>query len=594
MDVAGIKAKNYADAAQGNKPGAGSGAEQLLSNFSAAVAERMRKAGMFAAENGSKHGAGLVGQMKPNADIQVEAQPEARADAPSDNVQDASSSRRDENRAERRRTEGSDTHHDDGVDARPAHAEAPRETQQAERADAAKDGAGAQSHGEDRAKGQDDATDTKQQAGHAGDTVKTGGAENAALVQVNVTQVAAVHSHAPEDKTITVAQAATEKGANAQAKADAGAKKQNASGGQAHAGEGAHVNQSADGDDAAGRASDASSKTKGQAQTQTQANPNTHLKADASQGADKGATVVQQQAQDLSKKVGSDKPLSVTVTVANPSEALVSKPAGALIDPAALQAGEDGSAPTTGKGAAKTQAINPAAANAQGAKDPQVMTPQTDALQALQAQKTQVQVQAKADGAGLDAKVQATQAAGNVAQAVKAGGAEAAAPAQPANTTANTQQAQAAKQPQPAQAHLAKEQVTDQVKVQITKAINDGVDKIRIQLKPAHLGRVDVQLEMTHDGRVSAVVSADNKDTLNLLKQDARELERALREAGLNLNSGDLSFNLRGEGGRQSASNEDARPTMSKPIKEPTLEELLTTQPMRRDVISEDRVDITA
>ncbi len=90
--------------------------------------------------------------------------------------------------------------------------------------------------------------------------------------------------------------------------------------------------------------------------------------------------------------------------------------------------------------------------------------------------------------------------------------------------------------------------VADQVSVHIAKALKAGVDRITIQLRPASLGRIDVQLEVGHDGRVMAVVTADNKDTLDLLQRDARELERALRDAGLQADSGSLSFNLRGQG----------------------------------------------
>jgi len=44
-----------------------------------------------------------------------------------------------------------------------------------------------------------------------------------------------------------------------------------------------------------------------------------------------------------------------------------------------------------------------------------------------------------------------------------------------------------------------------------------------------------------------AVVTADNKDTLDLLRRDSSELQRALAEAGMDLDSGDLNFNLRGQ-----------------------------------------------
>lgn len=89
--------------------------------------------------------------------------------------------------------------------------------------------------------------------------------------------------------------------------------------------------------------------------------------------------------------------------------------------------------------------------------------------------------------------------------------------------------------------------IPDQIAVNIKKAIGDGVDKITIQLKPGNLGRVEVKLEVGHDGRVIVVVSAEKSETLEALQRDARGLERALQEAGLKTNAGDLSFNLRGE-----------------------------------------------
>jgi hypothetical protein len=74
-----------------------------------------------------------------------------------------------------------------------------------------------------------------------------------------------------------------------------------------------------------------------------------------------------------------------------------------------------------------------------------------------------------------------------------------------------------------------------------------GTDRIEIQLRPASLGAVDVQLNVAHDGRVTAVIAADRADTLDLLRRDASGLEQALRDAGLQADSGSLSFNLRGE-----------------------------------------------
>jgi flagellar hook-length control protein FliK len=86
------------------------------------------------------------------------------------------------------------------------------------------------------------------------------------------------------------------------------------------------------------------------------------------------------------------------------------------------------------------------------------------------------------------------------------------------------------------------------VAVHVARAAADGVDRIRIQLEPADMGRIDVKLEVGHDGRVIAVIAADRQDTLDLLQRDARALERALQEAGLKADSNSLDFNLRGGG----------------------------------------------
>ncbi|HTZ81367.1 MAG TPA: flagellar hook-length control protein FliK, partial [Stellaceae bacterium] len=59
---------------------------------------------------------------------------------------------------------------------------------------------------------------------------------------------------------------------------------------------------------------------------------------------------------------------------------------------------------------------------------------------------------------------------------------------------------------------------------------------------------VDVKLELTHDGRLTAVISADRSDTLMMLQRGSGELQQALRDAGVQADSGSLSFNLRGDG----------------------------------------------
>ncbi|MDH3700686.1 MAG: flagellar hook-length control protein FliK [Alphaproteobacteria bacterium] len=109
--------------------------------------------------------------------------------------------------------------------------------------------------------------------------------------------------------------------------------------------------------------------------------------------------------------------------------------------------------------------------------------------------------------------------------------------------------------------------VTNQVSVQIQKAVGQGVDQIRIQLKPADLGRVDVKLNVAPDGRVNVAVSVENPDTLELLQRDARALQNALQDAGLRTDSDSLQFTLKGHGrdfsGGEDASTPDENATLA-------------------------------
>jgi len=95
----------------------------------------------------------------------------------------------------------------------------------------------------------------------------------------------------------------------------------------------------------------------------------------------------------------------------------------------------------------------------------------------------------------------------------------------------------------------------EQVSTQIAMAAKDGVDRIKVQLHPAELGRIDIKLELGNDGRVIAVISADNQDSLDLLKQDSKQLEQALKDAGFETGSDSLSFSLnQGQGDNEEPS----------------------------------------
>lgn len=93
--------------------------------------------------------------------------------------------------------------------------------------------------------------------------------------------------------------------------------------------------------------------------------------------------------------------------------------------------------------------------------------------------------------------------------------------------------------------------VEEQISVHIRKAVDEGVDHISLKLTPPELGKLHIKLEISHDGRAQVLVTADNKDTFDMLQRDARGLQNALNEAGLKADSGSLQFDLREQPGQQ-------------------------------------------
>lgn len=112
----------------------------------------------------------------------------------------------------------------------------------------------------------------------------------------------------------------------------------------------------------------------------------------------------------------------------------------------------------------------------------------------------------------------------------------------------------------PTQTPLPFTPIADQVALTLKQAAADGSGNIKIQLKPESLGAIDVSLNVAHDGRVTAVITADRSDTLNMLKQDSSALQQSLRDAGLQADSSSLSFNL----------SSDSQPNLSQNTSEET------------------------
>ena len=99
-------------------------------------------------------------------------------------------------------------------------------------------------------------------------------------------------------------------------------------------------------------------------------------------------------------------------------------------------------------------------------------------------------------------------------------------------------------------------QVIEQIKVNINRSVKAGMDRVTIQLRPENLGRIEVKMELSQDSKVRAFITADVRETLDLLQRDARGLERALQDAGLRTDSNNLHFALRSDSESQSGENQ--------------------------------------
>jgi flagellar hook-length control protein FliK len=98
------------------------------------------------------------------------------------------------------------------------------------------------------------------------------------------------------------------------------------------------------------------------------------------------------------------------------------------------------------------------------------------------------------------------------------------------------------------------------------RRISNGLKEFTLRLDPPELGRVDVRLTVGTDKKVRAVVSTDRPEALKDLALSARELTRALQDAGLELEENGLSFSMNDQS--SSHQNRDANQQQSTRLKD--------------------------
>jgi flagellar hook-length control protein FliK len=193
----------------------------------------------------------------------------------------------------------------------------------------------------------------------------------------------------------------------------------------------------------------------------------------------------------------------------------------------------------TGKANAAT-AQAPGAATANAAAHPQVAKPQADGA----ATETKPGAADRTADAPQGAPTTPTHAGPQGLVAPTDTSAQAAAAVQaPLTNTTSTASASTATLTATAATNMAVP-VTG-IPVEIAAAIRSGKSRFDISLDPAELGRIDVRINVDRAGNVTSHLTVEKPETLQMLRQDAPQLQRALDDAGLKTGSNGLSFSLR-------------------------------------------------
>ena len=81
--------------------------------------------------------------------------------------------------------------------------------------------------------------------------------------------------------------------------------------------------------------------------------------------------------------------------------------------------------------------------------------------------------------------------------------------------------------------------------VEIAARAQAGRNRFEIRLDPPELGRIDVRLDVDRSGHVTSRLMVDRAETLDALRRDAGDLERALQQAGFKTADNGMQFTLR-------------------------------------------------
>lgn len=93
---------------------------------------------------------------------------------------------------------------------------------------------------------------------------------------------------------------------------------------------------------------------------------------------------------------------------------------------------------------------------------------------------------------------------------------------------------------------LGKE-VVEQIKINITKTAVKGVDTIDIELQPEELGKVQVRMYISKDGKLHTDIIASRQETADLLQREVDGLSKAFQDAGYDTDKQSFNFSFQKE-----------------------------------------------
>ena len=147
-------------------------------------------------------------------------------------------------------------------------------------------------------------------------------------------------------------------------------------------------------------------------------------------------------------------------------------------------------------------------------------------------------------------------------------------------------QANAAPAPAPASVPIAG------LAVEIAARASAGKNRFEIRLDPPELGKIDVRLDIDKHGHVTSRLIVEKAETLDLLRRDAPQLERALQDAGLKTSGDGLQFSLQQQTPQERDDNHHPTRTAEITVTDETIDATLVQRGYARLAAARGGVDI--